>query len=282
MFNKIAIIGVGLIGGSLGLEIKRKKLAREVVGCGRSRANLAVAKRRRLIDEATTDLAKAVKDADLVVLGAPPRTIIGHIGRIGPILERGAIVMDVGSTKDKIVRAAEKYLPRTVHFVGAHPLAGAEKGGAWAALPGLFRGKRFVITPAKRTSRKALAVAKRFWKKMGSETIILSPERHDRILSATSHLPQIVASALMKTIGNALSFSEMKKMGGGGLKDTTRIAASPAEMWTHICLENRENLLKSLRKFESELKRVVGLIEKKNAGPLKKYLERASELRRKL
>lgn len=282
MFKKVAIIGVGLIGGSLGYAIKQKHLASEVYGCGRMQKNLIIAWRRRLIDHATKDLAKAINGADLILLCAPVRTIDQQLPLIAKKAKKGCLVMDVGSTKEQLVKRADKLFPPEVDFVGAHPIAGTEKSGAKAAVEDLFKNKKCLLTPGKKTSRKALNKAKKFWKKLGSEVFVFDPKTHDKILAATSHLPHMAAFGLVEVLHGLLPFSEIKKMAGGGLLDTTRIAASPADMWADICLTNSKAIGGALKKYIRELQKLEKWIQKKNRSQLFSFFEKAASVRRKL
>ena len=281
MFARVAILGVGLLGGSLGLEIKRLRLAKEIVGCGRSKKNLRVALRRRAIDAATNDPLKAVMGADLVILAAPVGTIISHLKSIGPHLKAGALVMDVGSTKEEILKAS-KSLPRSVGFVGAHPIAGTENAGAASAVAGLFRGKKCLLTSRRGTDRRYVNRATAFWKKLGSQVSFVPASSHDRALGVVSHLPHLAAYALMATIRGELPEKKIRSLAGGGLMDTTRIAASPAEMWTDIALSNRRNLLKILGSFSRQISRIERFIAGKKRGELLRFLQRQSRLRSRL
>lgn len=282
MFNQVAIIGVGLIGGSLGYEIKKKKLARKVIGFGRTQKNLNLARKRGLIDKGVKNLGEAVGQADLILLCAPVRTIEKQLSLIAKKIPKKTLIMDVGSTKVSLVKAAEKILPPSVDFVGAHPLAGTEKSGAGAAVPHLFKKKKCLLTPGKKTSPSALRKAAHFWKKIGSEVLIYSPHRHDELLAATSHLPHMVAYTLMGGLNRLLSVSEIKKIAGGGLLDTTRIAASSPEMWTDICLSNSKYLSKALQKYLKEMNKISEWVKKKEKRSLFNYFKKVSELRRKL
>lgn len=282
MFNCVTIVGVGLIGGSLALEIKKKKLAKKVIGCGRSLKNLQIAKKRRLIDEATTQLEKAISHSDFIILCTPVQTIAHQLKIIAKKARPGTLVMDVGSTKELIVKQACKILPRSISFIGAHPLAGTEKSGAAAALPNLFKNRLCLLTPTSRTSQKALKKIKMFWKKMGAKTLIYSPKKHDQLLAFTSHLPQMVSYALMATVGNGLSLKEIQKLAGGGLRDTTRIASSPSEMWRDICLANKGSLVRGLKNFEKNINQLILWIQKGKAKELERYFERAANLRHSL
>lgn len=282
MFNQVSLIGVGLIGGSLGLEIKRKKLARKVVGFGRTLKNLRLAKKRRLIDEIALTLPQAVKNADLILLCTPVETIEKNFRVVAEKASAGALVMDVGSTKAKVVKKASSYFGLSANFVGAHPLAGTEKGGAGAAEKDLFRGKKCLLTPTKKTSRKALLKAKKFWSALGSEVFLYSPLQHDFLLGATSHLPHMAAFSLMRVIGSSLKIPEIKRLSGGGLLDTTRIAASPAEMWRDISLSNSKVLSRLMKRYGRELKKLERLVRQKKGASLHRYFQKTSHLRKSL
>lgn len=282
MFQCVTIIGVGLIGGSLALEIKKKKLAKKVIGCGRSLKNLQIAKKRRLIDSATTQLEDSISHSDFIILSAPVQTIAHQLKIIAKKARPGTLVMDVGSTKEQIVNQAQKILPSSVFFIGAHPLAGTEKSGAAAALPNLFKNRLCLLTPTPRTSQKALKKIKIFWKKMGAKTLIYSPKKHDQLLAFTSHLPQVVASLLITTLSKNLPSSQIQKLSGGGLRDTTRIAASDSFMWLDILDQNKKNILLALKNFEKEFKKIVSMIQKRDLKNLQLFLNKASLLRKKL
>lgn len=279
MFNCITIIGVGLIGGSLALEIKKKKLAKQVIGCGRSLKNLQIAKKRRLIDSATTQLEDAISHSDFIILCTPVQTIRDQLKIIAKKAKPGTLVMDVGSTKELIVKQAHKILPSSVFFIGAHPLAGTEKSGAAAALPNLFKNRLCLLTPTPHTSQKALKKIKIFWKKIGAKTLIYSPKKHDQLLAFTSHLPQMVSYALIATVGNGISLKEIQKLAGGGLRDTTRIASSPSEMWRDICLANKDSLVRGLKNFEKNINQLILWIQKGKAKELESYFEGAARIR---
>ncbi|MBX7149961.1 prephenate dehydrogenase [bacterium] len=282
MFNKVAIIGVGLLGGSLGLELRRKKMAKTVVGCGRSVPNLKTAVRKKLIHSYVADVAKAVADADCIILAAPVLTIENHLKIIAKKAKPGSLVMDVGSTKEKIVAAASKVLPKHIFFVGAHPMAGTEKSGADAALPDLFKGRKCFLTPDKKTFKPALRLAGLFWKKIGCSVETLSPTEHDALLAATSHLPQVVAYALMSVLNATMPPKKLAHYAGKGLRDTTRIAASPASMWTDILLANQANMLPLFTQCKKDLEKIAGWVKKGNTRQLTAYFEKSSRARRQI
>ncbi len=280
MFNRVVIVGVGLIGGSLGLEIKRKKIAQEVIGVGRSQSNLKIALKRKLIDRATTDLSKAVSNADLILLCTPVKSALHQLTIIARHAKPGTWIMDVGSTKEEIVKeAARIFLPRSLFFIGAHPMAGTEKSGAVGAEKDLFRGKICILTSSPNLSQKAKNQAVGFWKKMGSRVVWSSPSQHDKNVAVTSHLPQLISSALMTTVTKLVSKKDLKTFSGSGLKGMVRLASSPANMWVDICLSNSKNIKKSLEYYIEELSNINKWIKFKKRGSLKKYFERVSKSR---
>jgi prephenate dehydrogenase len=257
LFKKITIIGVGLIGGSLGLKCKRDGLAGEVVGVGRGAENLKDALSLGAIDGYTHDAACGVKGADLVVLATPVGSFGAVVDAIRPHLMRGALVTDVGSVKGATVEMLERSMPAGVNFVGSHPIAGREKSGAAHADPELFKGARCVLTPTGKTDADALTLVSDLWRKVGARVTFLDPYEHDAILASTSHLPQIAATSLVMAL-RELSKGHVETLGycGGGFRDTTRVASSPPEMWRDICLYNREQVLNALKTFREILKEV--------------------------
>jgi len=282
LFNQILIVGVGLIGGSIGLDVQRKKLAKKVVGCGRTQHNLNIALKRGIIDEATSHLEEVIEGSDCILLCTPVKSLEQQIPLLAQRASKGTLVMDVGSTKEDIVRLAEKHFQDGISFIGAHPLAGTEKSGALGAEEHLFDGARCILTPASGVSNKMIGVAHRFWESLGMVVQNMDPREHDRALAATSHLPHMAAYALMSVIGKTLDINEISKFAGGGLKDTTRIAASPAEMWRDICLDNSKPLVSVLKKYHSEIEKLFTMIEGSESDKLLKYFDQISNLRRQL
>lgn len=241
LFKKITIVGVGLIGGSLGLAIKKNRLAREVVGFSQRHSSLTIALKSQAVDQAYQDVKKAVHNADFVILATPVSIIPGMLNIIGPHLKRNCIVTDVGSTKVSIVNAAQECLPRHVSFVGSHPLAGSEKRGVQNATADLFERSVCIMTPTEKTNRGVRERVKKFWIKVGATIKLLSPEEHDKILGYVSHLPHVLTYALMEAIP-----SQYLEYGAQGLKDTTRIASSPPQIWSDICLGNSRNVIRGI------------------------------------
>lgn len=260
--NKVAIIGMGLIGGSIALALKKKKLAKCVVGVSRHEKTLNLAKKNRLIALGSTNLS-VIKDADLVIFAAPVEVILKLAPPAAKIIKPGAIVTDVGSTKEKIVAKLERIFP---NFIGAHPMAGSEKRGLSNANGDIFRNSLCILTPTKRSSRKAKTKIACFWKELGARVRCLSPEAHDKVLSLTSHLPHLIAFSLINSVPRQFfSFT------ANGLRDTTRIAASDPELWADIFLSNK-NSLKSIQVFQSNLEQLKKAIRNKNTRLLKQML----------
>jgi len=274
LFNKVTIIGVGLVGGSIGLELKKKRLACRVIGVCRHQKSIRLAKKRGVIDAGYLQAKRAVRDADLVILATPISKIISLAKEISPFLKKGAIVTDVGSTKAVVVKRVEKIFSPKIFFVGAHPLAGSEKRGVEEAKEGLFKGVVCIITQSKRTRPEALKKISRLWKTLGARVVVMEPGRHDRILSKVSHLPHMAAVALVLSLDKReIGF------GAGGLRDTTRIASSDPVLWQDIFLTNRKELLRAVDKFRKNLEKLVLGIKHTDAKLLFSLLKEAKQRR---
>jgi prephenate dehydrogenase len=243
LFEKVAIIGTGLLGGSLALALKKNNLAGKVVGSFRQEASMKAAREKGIIDEGTTDIRQAVMHADLVILASPVKVILEQIKdkEFIKAIKRGAIMTDVGSTKVSIVEAAQKYLPQHVLFVGSHPMAGSEKSGVAHANADLFKGAACIMTPVEKTNRLAKDKVKHLWTSLGANVVMMEPAKHDEALAYVSHLPHIVAFALMRAIPE-----EMLVHASSGLRDTTRIAGSSPKIWNDICASNYRHILKAI------------------------------------
>jgi prephenate dehydrogenase len=256
-WKKITIVGVGLLGGSLGLAIKRRRLAREVAGFVRRRASLKDCKRAGAVDYATTDLLAAVSGADLVILCTPLAQMRSLVKQMLPALKRGAIVTDVGSVKACVVRELESLVAKAgAHFVGSHPMAGAEKTGVSAARADLFQCAACVVTPTRNTNKSALKKIEGFWNAVGGRVLRLFPEAHDILVSRSSHLPHVVASVLASFVLDSKRPKAQSLLCANGFRDTTRIASGSPEMWRDIVLANREQLRVALDEFVRELQTV--------------------------
>lgn len=273
LFKKVAIVGTGLIGGSVALAIKKKHLCNEIIGVSRHRKSLALAKNKGAIDRGSLNL-EVIKEADLVVLATPVSVIISEAKKISKIVSKDCIVTDVGSTKGEVSNKLEKLFP---NYIGSHPLTGSEKRGIINAGPGIFRGSLCILTPTPNSKPKALAKIKIFWQRLGARVAVLTPEKHDTILALVSHLPHTVAFSLIGSVpGQYLRFAST------GLRDTTRIAASDSEIWTDIFLSNRRNIIKAISLFQENLSRLKSAVAKKDKKILSSILKQAKEKRDRL
>jgi prephenate dehydrogenase len=278
--KKVTVIGMGLIGGSLAINLKEKGLAGNIVGVGRGLPNLEAAKRLGVVDSFTRDVGEGVSGADLVVVAVPAQSIMPVIKAALPHLKKGSIVTDVGSVKKAVVEEVEPLMPDGVRFVGAHPVAGTENSGVEAAFPELFEGSKCILTPTVSTDKEALEIVKRVWEEAGSHVVCMDAERHDIVLAAISHLPHMIAYSLVNTIGDIESSNEdILSYSAGGFKDFTRIASSSPEMWKDICALNRDAIVEIIGLFEKRLKELRRLIEEGDAEGLKKDFERAKRVR---
>lgn len=273
MFNKVVIIGTGLIGGSLGLALKKRHLAGQIIGLSRKQKNAILAKKIGAIDQVGLSL-NVVKDADLVILATPVDTIIDTGEKIARKLKKDCLVIDVGSTKEKIVSKLGNCIP---NFIGCHPLAGSEKRGVVNFNTKLFNGSICIITPGNKINLKALKKIKLLWQRVGARVVMLSPKKHDRALSLISHLPHAIAFSLIGCIPDKLL-----NLSSSGLKDTTRIASSDTNIWSQIFLSNRSNLLAAIASFQMNLDALKLAISSKNKKQLLKILNAAKQKREKL
>lgn len=288
-FDKVLIIGTGLMGASLGMTLVQQRLAKEVVGVGRRAANLRTAKRRRAIThmlpiKRLSDLLNShhLTDADLIILATPVRTIETFLQGLRPALikkmKRGAIVTDVGSTKQGIVKLAQRRCKDGVHFVGGHPIAGTEFSGAAAARKDLFHDSVVVLTPSVTTNKVAVTKVRALWKQAGATVKTMSPRDHDHLLAVISHLPHMAAYSLVNTLRRP---GHEGGMAAGGFRGTTRIASSDPVMWRDICLDNREELLRAMGRFEKEWQHIKRAIRKRDGVALQKFFTRGKKTRDK-
>lgn len=285
-FKQVAIVGVGLIGGSLGMVLRRKALADRVVGIGRRVENLRTAVELGAIDRYVGNPQEGVRGADLVILATPVDTYQAHLKDWAHCLTPGTVVTDVGSVKGALVEQTEAALPAGVHFVGAHPIAGKEKTGVAVGSDQLFKGARCVLTPTRRTDVQAMERVKQLWEEAGSMVLTMDPHVHDQILGAVSHLPHVAAFALMLALADLrdhqLPSLDLAGHSGGGLRDTTRIAASSSEMWRDIFLWNRDNIVSFIERYEQVLEHFKQLIKAGDTAGIEKAIARARDEREKL
>lgn len=273
-FKKVAIIGVGLIGGSLGLAIKKGKLAKEVVGVTQHRGTVRKAKNLGAIDRGTLEVWKAIEGADLIIIATPVGKISQIIKKMINKVSPGCIITDVGSTKSKLLRRVEKMLPEDIHFVGGHPMAGSEKRGVDVASANLFKGSICFLTKTRLTDLQALKKVKVIWTRVGAKVKVVSPTQHDRIVASISHLPHFLAFNLAATAPTS-----NLRYAAGGFSDATRIASSDPIMWRDIYLENSEEIKNAIDKFANSLKKMKGLILRQQGPKLLKELKDAKRKR---
>ena len=249
-FQKITIIGVGLLGGSLGLAIKKRGIAAKVDGYVRRTASIAECEQYGVADHVTRDLARAVEGADLVILCTPLSRMQELAEQMIPSLKPGTIVTDVGSVKASVVQQLEPHFAKAdIHFIGSHPMAGGEKMGVSAAKADLFENAACVITPTARSNADALAAVEKFWKSLGSRLVKLSPETHDELVSRSSHLPHVVAAELANYVLSPTHDKEQVTLCANGFRDTTRVASGSPEMWRDIATANQKHLSRVLGMF---------------------------------
>jgi len=270
MINRLALIGVGLIGGSLARALRDAGHVREVIGYGRGLANLQRAVELGVADRIETSLSAAVRDADMVVLATPVGSMADILDAIAPYLAKDAVVTDVGSVKGTIATAARAALgAKLTDFVPGHPIAGTERTGVEASFSSLFVGRRVVLTPLPETRAEAVARVRAMWQAAGAEVVSMSVEHHDAVLAATSHLPHLLAYALVDMLARLDDSREIFAYAAGGFRDFTRIASSDPVMWRDISLANREAIVNMLKQYQAE---VNGLIKAVATGDGEKLL----------
>ena len=280
--GKLVVIGVGLIGGSFALALKRARAVKRVVGVGRTRRNLTAALKLKVIDEASQDPARAVREADLVLLAVPVGQMAAVMSAIAPHLPAHAVVTDAGSTKSDVIACARRFLAgHLARFVPGHPIAGTENSGAAAAVPDLFRERNVILTPQRDTAAAATRLVQRAWETCGARVVKLDAAEHDAILAGVSHLPHIVAYALVNMLARRPNASRLFGLSAGGLRDTVRIAGSSPEMWADICVANRAALLTALEDYENELEQMRAAIAGADAAELKRMFAQARSTREK-
>jgi cyclohexadieny/prephenate dehydrogenase len=283
-FERVALIGIGLIGSSLARVLRRDRLAGEIVACARNEATRDKALELGLADRATEDAAEAVRGADLVVLATPLSAYAAIGARIAPALREGAIVTDVGSVKQAVIRDLQPSLPANVHFIPGHPVAGTEHSGPESGFAELFRDRWCILTPLPDTDPLALARLTALWEQAGMRVVTMDPEHHDKVLAMTSHLPHVIAYTIVGTatdLEDSLK-SEVIKFSAGGFRDFTRIAGSDPVMWRDIFLNNREAVLEMLQRFSEDLTALQRAIRWGEADKLEELFSRTRAIRRSI
>jgi cyclohexadieny/prephenate dehydrogenase len=284
LFEKIALVGIGLIGSSLARVIRREGLAGQVSIATRSPATLARAAELGLGDTYSTDAAVAVQDADLVIVSVPVGSSGAVAGEIAPALKPGAIVTDVGSTKRSVIAQMQPLMPDNVHFIPGHPLAGTEKSGPDAGFADLFENRWCIFTPLPGTDPEALERLSEFWRRCGSNIDTMDADHHDMVLAIVSHLPHIIAYNIVGTADDleAVTKSEVIKYSASGFRDFTRLAASDPTMWRDVCLHNKDAILEMLARFSEDLASLQRAIRWGDGETLFNLFSRSRDIRRSI
>jgi len=282
MNKKLCVIGVGLIGGSLAIALRRAGFCEEIIGAGRNVDRLQVAKNLGVVDSFNTDLVEAVADADMVFVSVPMGAMAAVFKQIDGHLKPGAVITDGGSAKVSVMKDAKEYLKRSYsQFVAGHPIAGTEQSGVEAAFGELYQNRRVIITPTYDTNKRAAEKVTAMWQAAGAQVESMSANHHDDILAGTSHLPHLLAYGLVNCLFESSDSENYFKFAAGGFRDFTRIASSDPVMWRDICLSNKSALLESLSQYQSELDRLKEAITKDDAGQLLSYFQSAKKSRDK-
>jgi prephenate dehydrogenase len=278
--KKLVIFGVGLIGGSVALALKQAGLNTHIVGVGRTRESLDEALKLNIIDEAQSDVATALQGADVVLIAAPVAQTRQILSAIKPYLTSEMVITDAGSTKGDVIQAAQQVLDTQFsQFVGGHPIAGAEKSGAAAARADLYQDKNVIITPTDITSSHAAEVVRRLWQACGGLVSTMPPTQHDRIFAAVSHLPHLLAFALVDELASRPNAEQLFSFAASGFRDFSRIAGSHPEMWRDISLANKSALLSEISAYQAELATIKQLLESEDSQGLEAIFEKASRAR---
>jgi cyclohexadieny/prephenate dehydrogenase len=282
LFDRVALIGIGLIGSSLARVLRRDSPQTYIVACARRAETLAAVRRLNIADETTDDPAKAVAGADLVVLATPLSAYAGIAVQIAPALKPGAIVTDVGSVKEQVIRDLQPVLPKGVHLVPGHPVAGTEHSGPESGFAELFRDRWCILTPLPDGTPEAVAKVKALWELAGMKVVTMPADHHDKVLAMTSHLPHLIAYTIVGTanaLGDDLK-SEVIAFSAGGFRDFTRIAASDPVMWRDVFLQNREAVLEMLQRFTEDLTALQRAIRRGEGDALEDWFTRTRAIRR--
>ncbi len=284
-YGKITIFGMGLIGGAIGLDLKKKGLAKEVCGCGRNSAHLKQAIEMEACDTTTLEMSEAINNAEIIILATPPKIIKVQLTEIVPYLKEKMLIMDVGSIKGSILEASSnaKIYKTGAEFLGCHPMAGSEKTGVTNAKAQMFKNAPCILTPAEDNTEKGVEKGKKFWKELGAKIIILDPYEHDLFISFMSHLPHVISSTFVKNSVEKLKDTKIiSKLSGPSFIELTRLASSSPAMWSQIYTENRKQVLFAIDTFIEALEKFKKLLLKKEDKKIEKFLHQAAEYKKKL
>ena len=284
MFQKVCIIGCGLIGSSIARAIKKYNLSNNIVSSNRSEITNKTVIKLNIVNDSSSDTQKMVKESDLVIIATPLSNYKEIILKIKSVLKKGAILTDVGSVKGKVIYLVEKNIPKNVSWISSHPIAGTEESGPESGFADLFKNRWCILTPSKKSKSKDVKLLEKFWQKLGSKVDVMNVKQHDYILSITSHMPHLIAYNIVNT---TLKIKKKKdrnivKYSAGGLRDFTRIAASNPIMWRDIFIQNRENTSKMIDKFIENLKDLKKAIKSKNEKKLEKIFTETKKIRKEI
>ncbi|HPT33294.1 MAG TPA: prephenate dehydrogenase [Bacillota bacterium] len=283
VYRRTALLGTGLIGGSLGIRLRERRLVREIVGYDRDAGSLALALERGAIDRGASSAVEAVRGAQLVVLAVPVLSVVDLVREILPALEPGAVITDVSSTKQQIMEELTPLLSgRQVYFIGGHPMAGSEESGIRGADPALLESAIYLLSPARGTPEEILERLVGLVEATGAQPLIIEPEEHDRLVALASHLPHLVAGALVHSTLSGGEEEMVRTLAAGGFRDTTRVALGSPEIWRDICLSNRQALARALEAFQGVLERLRRQLERGDAAALEQFFRQAREYRRRV
>jgi cyclohexadieny/prephenate dehydrogenase len=283
-FEKVCIVGLGLIGGSIGLAIKRSNISNQITGYARSNSTLERAIELGLVDSVKDNLKDAVNNTDLVILATPLSTFRELVEEMSPFLKKGCIITDTGSAKLTVIEDLKDILPNGVEFVPGHPIAGTEESGPDAGFAELFDNRWCILTPTEDNSSNAVDLVKGFWETIGSKVEIMDPMHHDKVLAITSHIPHLIAFNIVGTANNLANVTEKEvvKYSAGGFRDFTRIAASDPKMWSDIFTYNSEAVLEMLELFSNDLAKLKSAVIKKDSDLLFSNFEKTREVRKNI
>ncbi len=284
LFDRVALIGAGLIGSSLGRAIRQEQLAKSVAAYSRRSDTRERLSHLGIVDNVAKSIKEAVDDADLIIISVPVGASEDVAKKLAPHIKPGAIVTDTGSVKESVIRAVVPHLPNSANFVPGHPIAGTENSGPEAGFASLFEGRWCVITPTNDTNQSAIDKVTNLWQRMGSKVDIMSAAHHDKVLAITSHIPHLIAFNIVGTVADLEDDTKMEavKYAAGGFRDFTRIAASDPEMWRDVFMENREAVLEMLGRFSEDLSALQRAIRRGDANNLETKFTRTRDLRRRV
>ncbi len=279
IFRKTALIGTGLIGGSIGIALRERRLVEEIAGYDRDPETCARAVKRGAIDKAAASPAEAVRGAELVILAVPVLSTLELLREILPALDQGALVTDVGSTKAWIMEAVEAILPEGVTFIGGHPMAGSEESGIGGSDSALLENAIYVLTPGPHASGEATGKLSNLVEGTGAQPLILDPLAHDRIVASVSHLPHLAAAALVRSVAGTDNLELVRTLAAGGFRDSTRIALGSPDVWRDICISNRWALLAALKRYRESLNLLEKYLSVPDPDAVEEFLRQARDYR---